>query len=97
MAGMAWQTTHVAKTHKNAFPYNATKTFQQPLVGQKWKTKTIRWSQIHAKACHKNIIKQEHSNNLWLDRSEKTNNVYWSKAMHRIAQIHNYHKTGNTM
>ena len=34
MAGMAWQTTHVAETHKNAFPYNATKTFQQPLVGQ---------------------------------------------------------------
>lgn len=25
MAGMAWQTTHVAETHKNAFPYNATK------------------------------------------------------------------------
>ena len=37
MAGMARQTTHVAETHKNAFPYNATKTFQQPLVGQKQK------------------------------------------------------------
>ena len=37
MAGMAWQTTHVAETHKNACPYNATKTFQQPLVGQKQK------------------------------------------------------------
>ena len=37
MAGMAWQTTHVAETHKNAFPYNATKTFQEPLVGQKQK------------------------------------------------------------
>ena len=77
MAGMAWQTTHVAETHKNACPYNATKTFQQPLVGQK--QKTIRCSQIHAEACHKNIIKQEHSNNLWLDGSEKTNNVDWSK------------------
>ena len=37
MAGMAWQTTHVAETYKNACPYNATKTFQQPLVGQKQK------------------------------------------------------------
>ena len=142
MAGMAWQTTHFARTYKMPVPINAIKTFQQPLVGQKqkdqtcslvkkhalyknrtsqhehvhelwqgwlgrlhmspkhikmpvpimpqkpsnnlWldknrKTKTIRWSQIHAEACHKNIIKQEHSNNLWLDRSEKTNNVDWSK------------------
>ena len=37
------------------------------------------WSQIHAEAWHRNIIKQVYSNNLWLDRSEKTNNVDWSK------------------
>ena len=89
MAGMAWQATHATETHKNAFRYNSTKTFQQPLVGQKQKTKTIRWSQIHVEACHKNIIEQELSNNLWLDRSEKTNNVYWSKSMHRMSQIRN--------
>ena len=43
------------------------------------KTKTIGWSQIHAEAWHKNIIKHEHSNNLRVDRSEKANNVDWSK------------------
>ena len=28
---------HMSPKHKNACPYNATKTFQQPLVGQKQK------------------------------------------------------------
>lgn len=37
MAGMAWQSTHVAETYKNACSYTATKTFQQLLVGQKQK------------------------------------------------------------
>ena len=40
MPGMAWQTTHVAETYKNACPYNATKPFQQPLVGQMPKDQT---------------------------------------------------------
>ena len=33
MAGIAWQTTHVARTYKMPVPINAIKTFQQPLVG----------------------------------------------------------------
>jgi len=37
MAGSAWQTTHVAETHKMPDPINAIKTFQQPLVGQRQK------------------------------------------------------------
>ena len=40
MAGMAWQTTHVAGTYKMPVPINAIKTFQQPLVGQKQKDQT---------------------------------------------------------
>ena len=42
MTGMAWQTTHVAETYKNTCPYNATKTFQQLLVGQKQKDQNHR-------------------------------------------------------
>ena len=43
MAGMAWQTTHVAGTYKMPVPINAIKTFQQPLVGQIKKTKPVAW------------------------------------------------------
>ena len=34
MAGMVWQTTHVAETYKMRVPINAIKTCQQPLVVQ---------------------------------------------------------------
>ena len=48
MAGMAWQTTHVAGTYKMPVPINAIKTFQQPLVGQKQKDQTCSLVKKHA-------------------------------------------------
>ena len=48
MAGMAWQTTHVAGTYNMPVPINAIKTFQQPLVGQKQKDQTCSLVKKHA-------------------------------------------------
>ena len=81
---MAWQTTHVAETW-NACPYNATKTFQQPLVGQKHKDQTYRLVTNPCTAWHKHL-KQEHSNNRWLDKRKETKHIDWS-------QLHAQHGT----
>ena len=80
---------HVTEIHKNAFPVVPKKPSNNLRLDKNRKTKTLRWSQIHAKAWHKNIIKQEHFNNLWLNISEKTNNVNGSKSLHHMAQIRN--------
>ena len=48
---------HMSPKHKNACPYNATKTFRQPLVGQKQKDKNHRLVTNPCTAWHKHIIK----------------------------------------
>ena len=48
---------HMSPKHKNACPYNATKTFRQPLVGQKQKDQNHRLVTNPCTAWHKHIIK----------------------------------------
>ena len=66
MAGMAWQTTHVAGTYKMPVPINAIKTFQQPLVGQKQKDQTCSLVKKTCITLYKNRTSQhEHVHELW--------------------------------
>jgi len=60
--------THVAETHKSAFPYNATETFQQPLVGQEQKDQN---HMLVANPSQKHLNKNIPTTSGWTDEVKK--------------------------